>query len=528
VTASLWPLGEESAWEWRRLVAVMTRTHTEGHLFGLVVATLGAWRLTSRLPRLGRGTVTALTTAAVAAPLGLVDADTLTGWALAWWLAWFALGVRVLWQYAATHRSLVGRALLLVSLVAVPWLRHAERMPGPLVHEAPALRLAAAGGGSDALAVADDMRTARLVRHVGLPLLPGTTDVVSACLQADAPVRLVGTPERHAARFATRARPGDTHGLALQPATSTVDADALAASLRDGAVVAYALAAGAGRWLPPGAVTGVTFGLPDGAARVRHALVGIGTMPLAADEVRQARSGTQQEQVATIDGRPLRWPLGAKAEDGLALLTRAAQPVASSDVAAVVVFDRAERPVVSAIGEAAPRLPLTVQTTDPALQALLPFRVDGASLARWRGDDLLPRTRPRAPEARTLHVVPVRAGDGWHEAELMGDGSFRWSAERGATALFLLPRQTAVTLHVDAQPARTPAHGNALTLRLNGDVIAEALDGAASLAVEAGRTRPGLNVLTFEVRATLPPGSQPGDARALGAQVRDLLVQVPR
>ncbi len=487
-----------------RVGAVLSALRMEWHPFLLLVAALGAWTHGAVHPVLRRAAIGTFVTALVAAAVGAADADVVVPWLDAFMLPWYGLGCLVLWQRTTGVTAIAARSAVAAAVLGLPLLLHADRWTGPLANDVPALRGAAFAHAAGQPVIVDSTQAARIGRRHGASLIPGTTAAIAGCAAGGRPPLLLGS------------------GLPGEPLAYHVHVDGLTADLTAGAQLAVALGADAGQWLRPrdaGALE--AFGLPPDLIQRREAVAAVGSRPF--DAIARARPPDTARQAA----EGARWlKVEARADDNAGVVTQGAADrlLAIGDLGAIVVFDEAEQAAFVGLPVAEPGLPLRVHTRMPALRLA---RVSASAVAVEADGDrapLLPRRRPRAVDALSAHEVDVHAGNGWHTAEPVGDASFRWSAATPAEAGFFLAAPQRLRLRVDAAAASLESAPNALSLALNGHLIATDLDGPREIDVGADTTRAGLNVLTFETRQVLAPGTVAGEPRPLGAIVRDVRV----
>lgn len=487
-----------------RLGTLLSALRTEWHPFLLLTAIVGAWTHGTGQATLRRASILTFAAAGVAAAVGAADPGVVVPWLDAFLLPWYALGCLVLWHAATGATAVVGRTALACALIGLPLLLHADRWAGALANDVPALRAAAFTYASRQPVVVDSVQAARLGRQHGAWLVAGTPAAVTTC-----------AADGHAPLVLGEGLPGE-------PLAYHVPLGDLARDLTPRADVALALGADAGPWLRPrdaGAVE--AFGLPADVVQRREAVAAVGTRPFAS--VARARPPDAAHQVADAP-RWLRVEARADADGGVVAQGTPGRPLAVGRLGAVVVFDETETAVLAGLPLPDPGLPLQVHTRMPALRLA---RVSAGAVAAGPvgpRDLLLPRRRARAVDALSAHEVDVHEGDGWHAAEPAGDASFRWSAATPADAVFYLAGPQRLRLHVDAAPATLEGAPNALSLSLNGEVIAEGLDGPREIEVDARVTRAGVNVLTFHTLRVLPPGTVAGDPRPLAGLVRDVRV----
>lgn len=502
-----------------RLVRLGSSMAVEVHVFGLAAAMWALWLVGDAHPALRRVTVASLIGLAAGAALGTVTAHLLVAAATVTWLPWFALACHRLAAFGRTGSRLVTQLMIVWVAVGLPLARHAVFVPDPVARGAPAL-WSAAYAGIDGMVVAGTEADARLGRRAGRLLVPAEVGAVGRCLAPARTVTAVG-----AAVDTLR----DT-GITVDEMPMTVPLAALPHDLRPGAVVALALTADGTRWLRPNDITRVAqLGADADAMRRRGAQAVVSVIPAS-----PARDGTPAPLQAVASTRRLEaagdrvlWhPVSVEVEPGAVRIMSGApvpQPIVLGDTAALVVFDRTERPVIRASATATPGLPMPLYSTLPTLRL---GRVIAVTPQRGvpRPVPLLPAELPPPIDADAATTVPVHAGSGWHDAEAAGRMAFRWSARRDATAVFRLARPARLLITVDASPAQTTARPNALHVRVNDVIAARDVDGMTTIDVPASATRQGHNTLSFESAAVVPAGTLAGEPRSLGAVVRHVRV----
>lgn len=115
-------------------------------------------------------------------------------------------------------------------------------------------------------------------------------------------------------------------------------------------------------------------------------------------------------------------------------------------------------------------------------------------------------------------TAPYAIGSGWHGAEQVGDGRFRWSGEPEADVLFLAEHPQTLVLNVDAQPGTGSWDTAAMRVTLNGAPV-QCRSGTPPCAwlLPAESMQIGLNVIGLH-SVTVP--APPPDPRRLGLLAR--------
>lgn len=115
-------------------------------------------------------------------------------------------------------------------------------------------------------------------------------------------------------------------------------------------------------------------------------------------------------------------------------------------------------------------------------------------------------------------TAPYAIGGGWHGAEQVGEGRFRWSAEPEADVLFLAEHPQALVLGIDAQPGTGSWETAAVQVTLNGTPV-RCRSGVppCDWLLPAAEVRAGLNVITLHSATVAAP---PPDPRRLGLLAR--------
>lgn len=503
-----------------RLAHLRSAVASEFHVFGLAAAAWAAWLQGSAHPVLRRTTVAVLSSLVIAAAAGTASLHLLVATATVAWVPWFALACQRLASLAPSRQSMMTQLAVAWLAVGLPLARHAVFVPDPLAAGGPGLWAAGYTLMGDAVMAAATSADARLAHRAGRALVAPDARAIAECLSRTQTVMAIGTAIdmlRH-------------DGITVDDAPLTVPLAALSHDLRPGAVVALGLTSEATRWLRSADVTRVAvLGANAEATRRRHAQAVVSALPApqtAAPTPAAPPVTAHSARLAAVGARRLWHPISADVEpDAVRVLAGAPvpQPIVLGTTAAVVVFDRTERPVIRASATARPGLPMPLYSTLPTLR-LGRVREVTSNRAVPRGVLLLPAELPPPVDADTAATRVVHVGAGWHDAEPAGRLAFRWSAGREATAVFTLDGPAPLVITLTASPAQTATHANALHLRMNGVPVAHDIDGSRSIEIPAAVTRAGHNTLTFATDSVVPAGTIPGEPRTLAAVVRDLRV----
>lgn len=527
VAALLLPALGDTSGAIERLASAARAFGSAVHGFGLLVAALGVPLVRRAVPAWPRGAIVAVAAALLATTAGALDPALVVPWALAWWMPWFAAGTLVLWRYPRGRARIPARLALVAAIVLLPMLRHADRLAGPLTNDTVGLRRAAVAHVEPAGVLVESVQAGRIARAAGARLVPAVPTTIAACLDAGTPLVVFGVVLLEAQAPGTA--PSQVPRLVRQSIAYAVDLDALAHDIRPGALVAVAATPAGSQWLRPRDDEAArTLGLLPEATRRRHALATIGTLPLDEDDTTHAPQAATRSLATAPDGWALRLPLGVRATDEGAVVVRGADErlVAGSQIAALAVFARDERPVLAAFGRRAPGLPLVVAADDDRLRLARVVALSTAEARTWSDEYLLPPRRGLEGDARIGASTPLHVGIGWHDTEGLGAASLRWSVSTHATAQFVLAEPQRVFLHLDGGPAETATMPNGLSVSINGHRLIDDLRGGRFLPVDADLTHAGVNIVAFDTQVIIPAGQVPGDPRALAAVVRDARVLI--